>query len=163
ERRRAYEDSPQSVACGQTISQPFIVAYMLELLRVREGDRVLEVGTGTGYQAALLSKLAREVVTVERHEALAEAARKNLAELGVTNVEVRVGDGSLGVKDRAPFERIIVAAAAPRVPEALKEQLARGGVLVCPVGDEYSQSLLRVTRSPEGLDTVEELDAVVFV
>lgn len=164
DRDAAYVDGPRSVACGQTISQPYIVARMLELVGVRPEDRVLEVGTGTGYQAALLGHLARQVVTIERHEVLAEQARRNLRELGMTHVEVRTGDGTLGAPDRAPFDGIVVAAAGPRIPPALLEQLAPGGRMICPVGDRHGQRLVRVVRSPDGHhDKMEELDAVMFV
>jgi protein-L-isoaspartate(D-aspartate) O-methyltransferase len=164
-RRHAYEDAPQSIGCGQTISQPFIVAYMLELLHIAPTDRVLEVGTGTGYQAALLARLATSVVTIERHAQLAEAAKKNLAKVGITNCEVRVGDGTTGAPDRAPFDVIVVAASGPRIPPSLRAQLAPGGRLVCPVGEERAaQRLVRVTRGRDGAaDVVEDLDPVVFV
>jgi protein-L-isoaspartate(D-aspartate) O-methyltransferase len=163
-RGAAYEDSPQSIGCGQTISQPYIVAYMLELLALRPEDRVLEVGTGTGYQAALLSKLARHVLSIERHALLADQARKIHASLGITNCEVRLADGSRGAPDRAPFDAIIVAASGPQVPASLIDQLAPGGRLLCPVGDRLAQRLALVTRSSDG-GTVrrEDLDAVVFV
>jgi protein-L-isoaspartate(D-aspartate) O-methyltransferase len=163
-RAAAYDDAPQPIGCSQTISQPYIVGYMLELLALRSTDRVLEVGTGTGYQAALLSRIARHVVTIERHALLAEQARKNLAELGISNCDVRLGDGSKGAADRAPFDVIIVAASGPQVPTSLVEQLAPGGRLICPVGDRYSQRLVRVTRSADGhIVHREDLDAVVFV
>jgi protein-L-isoaspartate(D-aspartate) O-methyltransferase len=165
ERAAAYEDSPQPVACGQTISQPYIVARMLELLEIDPTDRVLEVGTGTGYQAALLGRLASSVVTIERHPALATEAAQILAELGVANVEVRVGDGTLGSADRAPFDAIIVAAAGPRLPPALLAQLGVGGRMICPVGSRTGQRLVRVVRARAagGPNRVEELDPVVFV
>src|SRR5215467_3564442 len=124
----AYADRALPIACGQTISQPFVVAYMTEQLGVQSEHRVLEVGTGSGYQAAVLSRLAREVVTVERYRTLADMARKRLATLGYRNVEVRVGDGFAGVPERAPYDRIMVTAAAETVPEALVQQLAAGGV-----------------------------------
>ncbi len=160
----AYEDSPQPIGLRQTISQPYIVAYMLQLLELQPGDHVLEVGTGTGYQAALLSRLARDVVTIERHAPLAAEARRILGGLRVTNCEVRVGDGTLGAPDRAPFNGIIVAASGPRVPQSLIAQLAPGGRLVCPAGDRTVQRLVRVTRSADGKTVrAENLDPVVFV
>lgn len=160
----AYDDCPQPVGCGQTISQPFIVARMLELIELKPTDTVLEVGTGTGYQAALLAKLVSFVVSIERHASLAEQARANLRTLGITNCEVRVGDGTTGAPDCAPFDAIIVAAAGPQVPNSLVAQLANGGRMLCPVGDRHEQRLVRVVRSSDGRDDVfEDLDAVVFV
>jgi protein-L-isoaspartate(D-aspartate) O-methyltransferase len=164
ERGAAYEDSPQPLACGQTISQPFIVARMLELLEVQPGDRVLEVGTGTGYQAALLSKLAREVISIERHAPLADEARKILTSLGITNVRVITGDGTRGAPEFAPYDAIIVAAAGPQIPNSLLAQLANGGCMICPVGGRRDQRLVRVKRSADGrYDDFEDLDPVVFV
>ncbi len=128
----AYADHALPIACGQTISQPYVVAYMTEQLAVRSHHRVLEVGTGSGYQAAILSRLAREVVTIERYRTLAEAARIRLQTLGFSNVQVVIGDGLAGVPDRAPFDRIIITAAADKVPPALVEQLVEGGIMVWP-------------------------------
>jgi protein-L-isoaspartate(D-aspartate) O-methyltransferase len=160
----AYDDAPQRVSCGQTISQPYIVARMLELLRLAPADRVLEVGTGTGYQAALLARLAREVITMERHAELAAEARRNLSELEIANVTVLVGDGTLGAADRAPFDAIIVAAAGPRLPASLLAQLAPGGRMICPVGEYLDQRLVRVVRSLDGrFDEIEDLESVIFV
>ncbi len=147
----AYGDFPLPIGHGQTISQPYIVAVMTEALGLRGGERVLEVGTGSGYQTAVLSRLAREVCTVERIPALAEAARARLEELGCTNVFYRTGDGSEGWAARAPFDAILVAAAAPRVPPALEEQLADGGVLVVPVGDSSLSQVLVIVRRAGGL------------
>jgi protein-L-isoaspartate(D-aspartate) O-methyltransferase len=135
ERHLAYEDAALQLPHGQTISQPFIVAVILQALALRGNERVLDVGTGSGYQAALLSELAAEVVSVERIPALAELAGRNLAAAGARNVDVIVGDGSLGVPDRAPFDAIAVAAAAREIPRALLEQLAPGGRLVLPLAD----------------------------
>jgi len=132
----AYADAALQLSCGQTISQPFIVAVILQSLALEGGERVLDVGTGSGYQAALLRTLAAEVVTIERIPELAALARENLDRTGFADVDVLVGDGSLGVPERAPFDAIAVAAAAPAVPTALVEQLAPGGRLVLPVGDE---------------------------
>lgn len=138
---RAYADAALPVAEGQTVSQPWIVARMLELARIGAGDDVLEVGTGTGYQAAILARLAARVTSVERIPALAEGARSRLAALGVSNVAVRVGDGSLGWQEFAPYARVLGAAAAPHVPGALLEQLREGGLLVLPVGGARLQRL----------------------
>lgn len=159
----AYADHALPIACGQTISQPYVVAYMTEQLRLEPHHRVLEIGTGSGYQAAVLSRLAREVVTIERYRTLAEAARDRLAALGYDNVEVRVGDGFSGASDRAPFDRIMVTAAAETMPDQLLAQLAPGGVLVLPLGPHDGvQHLMRLTREPGG-DKTEELIAVRFV
>jgi protein-L-isoaspartate(D-aspartate) O-methyltransferase len=144
----AYSDRALPIACGQTISQPFLVAYMTEQLGVHPGQRVLEIGTGSGYQAAVLGRLAREVVTVERYRTLADAARARLAALGCDNVDVIVGDGFAGVPDRAPFDRIIVTAAAEEVPKALTQQLADGGVMLLPLGPQSgTQHLVKLTKS----------------
>jgi protein-L-isoaspartate(D-aspartate) O-methyltransferase len=137
----AYGDFPIPIGSGQTVSQPYIVASMLQKLEVRPRDRVLEVGTGTGYEAALLGELAAEVWTIERHAELAEQARAILAKLGYANVHVVHGDGSRGLPEQAPFGRILVAAAAPQVPDALVTQLADGGKLILPVGNRYEQQL----------------------
>lgn len=149
-RDRAYDDRALPIGHGQTISQPFMVAAICSALELGGGERVLDVGTGSGYQAALLAELAAEVVTIERVAALAERARRTLAEAGYEQVEVRVGDGTLGVPERAPFDGIAVAAAAPAVPEALYEQLARGGRIVVPVGSRRDQRLEIVARGPRG-------------
>lgn len=143
----AYEDKPLPIGEGQTISQPYMVAAMTAALELTGSERVLEVGTGSGYQAAVLSLLAREVYTVESHASLAEAARERLARLGYTNVQVHAGDGTLGLPDAAPFDAIVVAAAAPRVPPTLVEQLAEGGRLVIPVGQPDQQELLQVRKT----------------
>ena len=148
-RRNAYADRALPIGAGQTISQPFMVATMLEALQL-DGGRVLEVGTGSGYQAALLAELADEVVTIERVPELAEEARRTLASAGYERVDVRVGDGTLGVPERAPFDGIVVAAAAPAVPGQLYDQLAPGGRLVVPVGTRRDQWLEVVARGPDG-------------
>jgi protein-L-isoaspartate(D-aspartate) O-methyltransferase len=159
----AYADQALPIACGQTISQPYVVAYMTEQLAVQPQHRVLEVGTGSGYQAAVLSRLAREVVSVERYRTLAERARMRLETLGYRNVEVRVGDGLVGVAERAPFDRIIITAAAESVPTALTEQLADGGVMVLPLGPHNgTQRLVRLTKNGDGLER-EDLIDVRFV
>ena len=159
----AYDDRALPIERGQTISQPYIVARMTELLGVEPGDRVLEIGTGSGYQAAVLARLGARVVSIERHEALARGAITTLAALGVEGVEVRVGDGSVGDPEGAPWDGIIVTAAAPSIPEALREQLAIGGRLVIPVGTRREQELITVERRTE-TDWRETSDgAVVFV
>jgi protein-L-isoaspartate(D-aspartate) O-methyltransferase len=159
----AYADRALPISCGQTISQPFVVAYMTGQLDVRPDHKVLEVGTGSGYQAAVLSRLAREVVTVERYRTLADTARSRLAALGYENVDVIVSDGFAGVPERAPFDRIIVTAAAEEVPAALTKQLAEGGVMLLPLGPHGgTQYLVKLTKSAGKL-TRETLLAVRFV
>lgn len=140
-RLSAYEDGPLPIGFGQTISQPYIVALMTNLLQLQGNERVLEVGTGSGYQAAILGKMAQEVHTIELLPELAESAAKRLAKLGMANVHIHVGDGSLGWPDNAPYAGILVAAAAPQAPPALLEQLADGGRLVIPVGGQGFQEL----------------------
>jgi len=159
----AYADQAMPIACGQTISQPYVVAYMTEQLQVRGNHRVLEVGTGSGYQAAVLSRLAREVISIERYRTLADAARSRLKTLGYSNVEVVTGDGLAGEPGRAPYDRIIVTAAAESVPEALTDQLAEDGIMVIPLGPHEShQELVRLTKGGGGLKR-DELIAVRFV
>jgi protein-L-isoaspartate(D-aspartate) O-methyltransferase len=150
EQRRAYRDAALPIGHGQTISQPYMVARIAEALAVRPGELVLDVGTGSGYQAAVLAELGADVVTIERIPELAEQARANLAAAGYPQVEVRVGDGTLGLPDRAPFDAIAVAAAAPAFPETLYEQLRPRGRLVVPVGGQRAQRLEVIVRSPEG-------------
>jgi len=160
---QAYENIALPIGSGQTISQPFVVALMTEALHVGERDKVLEIGTGSGYQAAILSRLARRVFTVERHRELLREAERRFAALRLGNIVCRLGDGFKGWPEQAPFDRIIVTAAAPEVPEALMEQLAEGGVLVMPVGAEYrDQQLLRLRREAGAIAT-EELGYVRFV
>ena len=137
----AYADSPIRIGSGQTISQPYIVGLMTELLAVEPDHRVLDVGTGSGYQAAILAELSAEVHSIERHPDLADSALDTLEELGYENIEVHVGDGTQGYEPAAPYDRIMVAAAGPSVPQALLDQLAQGGRLVIPVGPRYSQRL----------------------
>jgi protein-L-isoaspartate(D-aspartate) O-methyltransferase len=159
----AYADQALPIACGQTISQPFVVAYMTEQLAVRPHHRVLEVGTGSGYQAAVLSRLAREVVTIERYRTLADQAAERLRSLGYNNVEVIVGDGLAGAPARAPFDRIVVTAAAQTLPEALLGQLADAGVMVLPLGPhDGAQHIIKLTKSQTGLAR-ETLIPVRFV
>ena len=159
----AYADQALPIACGQTISQPYVVAYMTEQLKMESRHRVLEVGTGSGYQAAVLSHLAREVVSVERYRTLAEEARARLKALGYENVDIVVGDGFAGVPDRAPYDRIIVTAAAETIPEALLDQLADGGIMILPLGShDGSQHIIKLTKSVTGIRR-ENLIPVRFV
>jgi protein-L-isoaspartate(D-aspartate) O-methyltransferase len=146
----AYEDGALPIGHGQTISQPYIVAVICSLLSLRGHERVLDVGTGSGYQAAVLAELAAEVTTIERMPELVEHAREALVAAGYDEVEVRVGDGSLGVPEKAPFEGIAVAAAAPNVPEQLYAQLAAGGRLVLPKGSRWGQDLVQVVKTEQG-------------
>jgi protein-L-isoaspartate(D-aspartate) O-methyltransferase len=160
---RAYADQALPIACGQTISQPYVVAYMTEQLGLRPHHRVLEVGTGSGYQAAVLSRLAREVMSIERYRTLAEQARARLASLGYENVEIVVGDGFAGVPGRAPYDRIVVTAAAEELPQALTDQLGDDGVMVLPLGPHGgSQHIIKLTKSKTGISR-ENLIAVRFV
>lgn len=162
-RDQAYQDHAMPIECGQTISQPYVVAYMTELLELQPQHRVLEIGTGSGYQAAVISRIASQVVSIERYRTLAEGARKALDRIGYTNVEVIVGDGFEGARHRAPFDRIIVTAAAEEVPQALLDQLAEGGILVLPLGPHSGpQQIVRLRKSGGGM-TREELIAVRFV
>jgi protein-L-isoaspartate(D-aspartate) O-methyltransferase len=161
-RWRAYADQALPIGGGQTISQPYMVATMSEALGLAGVERVLEIGTGSGYQTAILAELAREVVSIERHADLGEQARARLAALGYQNVTVLLGDGSAGVPAFAPYDAILVAAGAPRVPDALKQQLAEGGRLVIPVGPQGHQSLILVRRNgDEFTETTRE--GCVFV
>lgn len=159
----AYEDSPLPIGSGQSISQPFIVARMSEAAEIHEADRVLEIGTGSGYAAAVLAELAAEVFTVERHRELAEQAEERLHASGYLNVFVRIGDGTKGWPERAPFDAIVVAAGGPSVPVSLQEQLEIGGRLVIPVGNRGEQRLLRVTRAGANKFEEEDLGGVMFV
>lgn len=160
----AYEDGPLPIAEGQTISQPYVVARMIETGDVKAGDTVLEIGAGSGYAAAVFSRIARQVFAVERHPSLAAAARARLHDLGYHNVDLRAGDGTKGWPEKAPFDVIIVSAGAPAIPLALKVQLAIGGRLVIPVGtEERSQTLLKITRDNEADFRTEDLGPVLFV
>jgi protein-L-isoaspartate(D-aspartate) O-methyltransferase len=160
-RPHAYDDAALPIAAGQSISQPYMVARMTELLAVRSGDRVLEIGTGSGYQAAVLATLGARVLSTERYQELADAARDRLERLGLgERVEIRVGDGSLGAPEDGPFDGIVVTAAAPRIPEALLEQLAEGGRLVIPVGPRERQRLIVATRHENDWEQRWEGDCV---
>jgi len=155
----AYRDSALGIACGQTISQPFVVAYMTEQLQLQRQHRVLEIGTGSGYQAAILSRLCSHVLTVERYRTLADSARARLAKLGYDNVEVLLGDGYDIPAGAGTFDRIIVTAAMEQIPEALVERLEPGGILIAPVGPHHgTQTLVRVTRTDAGFDRRELVD-----
>ena len=160
----AYADQALPIDCGQTISQPYVVAYMTEQLKLRPHHRVLEIGTGSGYQAAVLSRLVREVVSIERYRTLADAARERLRALGYDNVEVIAGDGFAGYRAKAPYDRIVVTAAAEEIPEALLDQLAADGVMVLPLGPHAGpQHLIRLTKSQTGEIARETLIGVRFV
>lgn len=160
----AYADQALPIACGQTISQPYVVAYMTEQLALTPDSRVLEIGTGSGYQAAVLSRIARAVVSIERYRTLADAARERLRTLGYANVVVRAGDGLAGAPDAAPFDRIIVTAATENVPEALVAQLGAGGTMVLPLGSRSGpQRIVKLTKKPDGAIAHEDLLAVRFV
>ena len=159
----AWQDTALPIACGQTISQPYIVAYMTEQLETAPHHRVLEVGTGSGYQAAVLARLVRRVFSVERHRLLLDQARRRFALLGLTNIETRLADGYKGWPEAAPFDRIIVTAAAPKVPEALLDQLAEGGIMVIPVDTPHGyQELVKIRHTPHGFER-EQLIPVRFV
>lgn len=160
----AYDDGPLPILEGQTISQPYVVAYMIQELQIGPADKVLEVGTGSGYAAAVISRIAAEVYTVERYANLVTFARQNLEILGYENVHVHLGDGTLGWPEHAPYDAIIVAAGGPDVPEALKEQMAIGGRLIMPVGSEQrSQRLIKATRKTEEDYALRTLSHVRFV
>lgn len=160
---RAYEDMPLPISCGQTISQPSVVGLMSQALNVQPRDTVLEIGTGSGYQAAILSQLARRVYTVDRFRDLTREAEALFAKLGLTNITTLTADGCFGLPDQGPFDRILVTAAAEDPPGPLLNQLKEGGVMVLPVGQsDHVQSLIKVTRGPDGF-TYDELLPVRFV
>ncbi len=142
----AYDDMALPVGEGQTISQPYMVAIMTELLNLKGDEKVLEIGTGSGYQAAILAELAGELYTIERIQSLSQKAGETFRDLGYVNIHMMVGDGTLGWPEAAPFDRILITAGAPEIPEPLIEQLAEGGMILAPVGDRYSQQLVRVTK-----------------
>lgn len=160
--RDAYNDGPLPIGAGQTVSQPYMVAAMVEALKVQPSDRVLEVGTGTGYEAAVLGELASEVWSIERHAELADKAMRVLAELSYPNVHVVCGDGSQGLPERAPFDKIVVAAGAPAAPPSLIAQLADGGILAVPVGNRVEQQLM-IVRKDRGVITTERHVLCCFV
>jgi len=163
-RHFAYDDGPLPILEGQTISQPFVVALMIEAVEIRAGNRVLEIGTGSGYAAAVISRIAAEVYTVERHKSLVNYARQNVVTVGYKNVHVRLGDGTLGWPEKAPYDAIIVAAGGPQVPQALKDQLVVGGRLIIPVGSEQrAQRLVKVIRVSEEEFKQQTLSHVRFV
>jgi len=159
----AYDDGPLPIGEGQTISQPYIVALMIQAAEVAPGDRVLEVGSGSGYAAAVIGRIATHVLGIERHDVLALAARMRLAALGYDNVEIVTGDGTRGCPDRAPFDAIIVSAGGPSIPHALQQQLDLKGRLVIPVGEGGSQRLLKITRTDATHYEEEDLGSVAFV
>jgi protein-L-isoaspartate(D-aspartate) O-methyltransferase len=159
----AYYDGPLSIGEGQTISQPYIVAYMIEALHPRKDDRVLEIGTGSGYAAAVLSRLVSVVYTIERIETLAKQAEKLLKKLKYENIEVVIGDGTKGLPGKAPFDGIIVSAASPVIPKSLVDQLETGGRMVIPLGDRNMQELILVYKDTEGVISERSLGSVRFV
>jgi protein-L-isoaspartate(D-aspartate) O-methyltransferase len=159
DRADAYRDSALGIACGQTISQPFVVAYMTEQLQLQKRHRVLEIGTGSGYQAAILSRLADRVLTIERFRTLADSARERLQRLGYHNLEVMLGDGFDVPPDAGQFDRIIVTAAMEQIPDKLQERLEAGGILIAPVGPHHGvQTLVRVTRTADRFEKKELVD-----
>ncbi|HBV87647.1 MAG: protein-L-isoaspartate(D-aspartate) O-methyltransferase [Desulfosporosinus sp.] len=159
----AYYDTALEIEEEQTISQPYIVALMAQALELKANDKVLEIGTGSGYSAAILSRMARKVITIERHDLLAELAKERFRSQGYNNIDVLVGDGTLGWSEKAPFDAILVTAGGPKIPIPLIEQLALGGRLVIPVGDQGEQHLLRVKKTIDGELIEDNLGAVRFV
>jgi protein-L-isoaspartate(D-aspartate) O-methyltransferase len=159
DRANAYRDSALGIACGQTISQPFVVAYMTEQLQLQKHHRVLEIGAGSGYQAAVLSRLSRQVLTIERYRTLADSARARLLKLGCDNVEVMLGDGFDLPTNITGFDRIIITAAMPQIPDALAQRLEVGGILIAPVGPQQGiQTLVRMVRTDAGFDRKNLVD-----
>ncbi len=148
---KAYEDMALPIGEGQTISQPYMVAIMTELLELKGNEKVLEIGTGSGYQAAILAEIAKEVYTVERFAILAKLAEERFHSLGYNNIHIRFGDGTMGWSEKAPFDRIIITAGTPKIPDPLIEQIAVGGLVIAPVGDRFSQQLLKVRKSKDKL------------
>ena len=161
-RNKAYEDFPLSIGEGQTISQPYMVALMTQNLELKGNEKVLEIGTGSGYQTAILAELAREVYSVERIRALAERARKLLKKLGYNNVKILISDGTLGWEESSPYDRILVTAGAKEIPDPLTDQLEEGGVMVIPVGNSYSQDLEVVRKRKNRIKTAT-VEKCVFV
>jgi len=163
-RRWAYDDNPLPIEAGQTISQPYIVALMIEAAAIAPGGKVLEVGAGSGYAAAVISRIAERVVAIERHGELVQIARRRMARLGYNKVRILQGDGTRGCADEAPFDAILAAASGSHVPKPLVDQLAPGGRLVMPVGDPgFVQELVKVTKRPDGTTSQENLGGVRFV
>lgn len=158
----AYADFPIAIGSGQTISQPYIVALMTECLRLTGQEKVLEIGTGSGYQTAILAELSQEVYSIERFENLAKRAQGLLNELGYTNIKIKVGDGTLGCPEEAPFDRIIITAASPRIPLPLTEQLKDGGKLIIPLGESFSQMLTLFEKKKDKLESTQ-ICSCVFV
>lgn len=159
---QAYVDSPLPIGEGQTISQPYIVAFMTEALNLKGGERVLEIGTGSGYQAAVLAEIAKEVFTIEIIQSLGNRAEQILKQLGYSNIHVRIGDGYRGIPEQAPFDAIIVTAAPGHIPQPLVDQLKKGGRMIIPVGDLY-QELILITRKPDGTIKKQSVLPVRFV
>jgi protein-L-isoaspartate(D-aspartate) O-methyltransferase len=162
-REFAYDDRPLPIEAGQTISQPYIVALMLAAAHIQPDDHILEIGVGSGYAAAVASRMAKQVHAIDRHEMLSHVARGRMAALGYDNVSIHTGDGTKGLPDQAPFDVILISAGAPRIPEALRAQLAPNGRLIGPVGGDMEQHLIRVTLGADGLATEEDLGLVRFV
>ncbi len=162
-RERAFFDIPLPIGYGQTISQPYVVALMTQLLQLKPQDRVLEIGTGSGYQTAILAKLAHEVYSIEAIKALAETARERLQRLGYTNIHILHGDGALGWPEHAPYDAIIVTAAPEQIPPALVSQLADGGRMVIPVGPEYTEQMLQLVEKRRGRIRTRSIAPVRFV
>ncbi len=163
---RAYEDFPLPIGYGQTVSQPWTVVFMTEMLDVKRGHKILEVGAGSGWQAALLGYLVGpegKVYTVETYKELVEFARKNISKVGLNNVEIIHGDGTLGLEREAPFDRIIITAATPKIPPPLEEQLKEGGKLVAPVGNAFTQKMVLFEKTKFGLEPVREMGYFKFV
>lgn len=160
----AYDDSPLPIGKNQTISQPFIVALMIQELNLEGKEKVLEIGTGSGYAAAVISRIVEQVFTIERHKGLAIQAKECFTELGYYNIKIKIGDGTQGLVKKAPFEAILVSAAAPVIPETLSSQLAPGGIMMIPIGEKKGiQKLVRLTKEGEKDLEIEELDYVRFV
>ena len=160
----AYQDSAVPIDEGQTISQPYIVAKMIQALKPENNDKILEVGTGSGYATAVLSRISRQLYTIERHKLLASQAQARYKELGYENIEIKIADGTKGWQDKAPFDKILVSAGAPAIPEPLTNQLKLGGILIIPVGKEKKlQKLIRLFKTSENNYKIEELESVRFV
>lgn len=159
---RAYDDTPLSIPCSQTISQPYMVALMTELIEPEKKKKVLEIGTGSGYQTAILAETCGQVYSIERHRELADRAQQILQTLGYSNVEIRCGDGTMGWPEQAPFDAIIVTAGAPEIPETLVQQLVEGGLMVIPVGSQYRQNLELIKKRGDSY-TTKTICGCIFV